>query len=195
MPIPTKELLLNLTKDTQHIIKTAQAEILPLSEHQRTWKSSTEKWSVAECLEHLNIYGRYYLPQIQQALQKNTDSSPKTNYSGGWLGNYFVNSMLPKEQAVANKMKTPKGYNPTNLPMKNQNYLQDFLDQQQQILQLLEEAQNVNLQKIKIPISLSKWLKIRLGDTFRFVIAHNQRHVLQAQNVIKIENFPKQPIA
>ncbi len=191
MPIPTATLLQNLTQDTQQILQTTQSIILPLSEHQRTWKPSPKKWGVAECLEHLNIYGRYYLPQIQSAIQKNSHTSPNENYAGGWLGNYFVNSMLPKEQTVVNKMNTPKDYNPVNLPMEHTNYLQDFLEQQQQILNLLEKAQQVNLKKIKIPISLSKWIKIRLGDTFRFVIAHNQRHLLQAQNVIQLDNFPK----
>ena len=46
--------------------------------------------------------------------------------------------------------------------------------------------------KTKTAISISKLMKLRLGDTFRFVTAHNERHLLQAENVLKdinIDNF------
>lgn len=28
------------------------------------------KWSAVQCLEHLNTYGRYYLPALDQAIKK-----------------------------------------------------------------------------------------------------------------------------
>jgi hypothetical protein len=48
------------------------------------------------------------------------------------------------------------------------------------MLSLLEQAKSVNLQKIKASITLSKFIKLRLGDVFRVVIYHNERHLEQA---------------
>lgn len=46
---------------------------------------------------------------------------------------------------------------------------------------LLELAKNADLVKVKTSISLTKLIKLRLGDTFRFLVNHIERHVLQAQ--------------
>jgi hypothetical protein len=55
------------------------------------------------------------------------------------------------------------------------------------MLKLLETASTKNLTKIKTAITLPL-LKFRLGDTFRFVIYHNERHIVQAQKVLKSLN-------
>ena len=43
--------------------------------------------------------------------------------------------------------------------------------------------QNINLGGNRIP-SLIPIIRFKLGDAFRFLIAHEQRHILQAKNVI-----------
>jgi hypothetical protein len=45
------------------------------------------------------------------------------------------------------------------------------------------KAQKVDLTKVKTAISLSKFIKLRLGDTLRFLVYHNERHILQAQGI------------
>ena len=57
-------------------------------------------------------------------------------------------------------------------------------DQQEKLLILLEEAKQVNLNSIRIPISIAKFIKLKLGDVFMFLIAHNIRHVKQAERII-----------
>ncbi|WP_317044615.1 DinB family protein [Chryseobacterium geocarposphaerae] len=58
------------------------------------------------------------------------------------------------------------------------------MKQQEQMLDLLKNAQNVDLNKTKTGISISSLIRLKLGDTFRFVIYHNQRHVQQAKRVL-----------
>jgi hypothetical protein len=63
----------------------------------------------------------------------------------------------------------------------NKSVLTTFLKQQQELLRLLEQAKTVDLTRTKTSISISSWIKLRLGDTFRVVIYHNQRHMEQAE--------------
>ena len=63
--------------------------------------------------------------------------------------------------------------------------IKEFLEGQDKLLRLLDMAKGKNLAKIHIPITLTKMIKLRLGDTFRFLIAHEQRHMIQARNTIK----------
>ena len=39
-----------------------------LPESKLNFKEDPEKWSILECIEHLNRYGDYYLPEIEKAV-------------------------------------------------------------------------------------------------------------------------------
>ena len=47
------------------------------------------KWSVAQILEHLNGYGRIYLPAIDKALSI-SPSKREAWFNSGFWGNYFT---------------------------------------------------------------------------------------------------------
>lgn len=134
-----------------------------------------------ECLEHLNLYGDFYLPEIEKVIN-NAKSKNEPIFKSGILGNYFAGSMLPK--AKLNKMKTFKDKNPLSSFLDN-NTIDRFINQQIKMLDLLNQARSVSLNKEKTPITLTKLIKLKLGDTFRFVINHNIRHIKQIQNNIK----------
>jgi uncharacterized damage-inducible protein DinB len=143
------------------------------------------KWSVAQVLEHLNSYGRYYLPELKKALQQNKPAVPY--FKSGWLGSYFTKLMQPKEGVVVNKMKSPKDHRPVNdLDIKP--VMDHFIQQQQELLDLLEAAKEKNINNIRVPISIARFIKMKVGDTFGFLIAHEQRHFVQIMNIIAALN-------
>jgi hypothetical protein len=151
--------------------------------HQLAEAPAVNQWSVAQILEHLNSYGRYYLPAIENALQK-TNTTPTPFFKPGWLGNYFTSLMLSgKNGIIGKKMQSPKNHVPST-DVNPHLAITAFLDQQQQLLCLLETAKTKNIGKIRVPISLSRFIKLKAGDTFRFLIAHEQRHFLQIKNVL-----------
>ena len=53
------------------------------------------------------------------------------------------------------------------------------------MMELLDRAKSANLAKIRIPITIYPWLKLKLGDTFRFSVNHNERHVIQSMKVLE----------
>ncbi|MBZ0100328.1 MAG: DinB family protein [Taibaiella sp.] len=139
------------------------------------------KWSIAQVLEHLNGYNRFYLAAIEKAL--NNSAKPSRTYKAGWFGEYFTRLMQPKpDGTLAKKMSAPTAYNfgPELDPAK---VISEFRNGQQQLLVLLDRARTADLGCIKVPISISKLIKLKLGDVFRFLIAHQQRHFLQIDRV------------
>ncbi|GJQ05611.1 hypothetical protein [Capnocytophaga canimorsus] len=38
--------------------------------------------------------------------------------------------------------------------------------------------------QLKTKISISRFLRLRLGDTLQFVVYHNQRHMEQVQDIL-----------
>jgi hypothetical protein len=140
------------------------------------------KWSVVQVLEHLNSYGRFYIPAIEKSLQ--SDKPCKERFTPGWLGNYFTKIMKPGiDGKIGNKMNAPKNHRPSaDLDIKP--VMDNFLNQQQQLLELLESAKLKDINAIKTPISISRFIKLKVGDTFRFFVAHEQRHFLQIANAV-----------
>lgn len=140
------------------------------------------RWSVAQVIEHLNTYGRYYLPLLEKAVKK----APVRNggkFKSGWLGDYFTKSMLPKEGVVANPMKAFKNYRPVP-DIDSKKVLDEFIEQEQTLLKLLAESRKADIGAVRIPISISPMIRLKLGDIFRFMIAHHQRHFVQVENTL-----------
>ncbi len=143
--------------------------------------TDTGGWSVIQNLEHLNLYYDYYNPAIKKSLKRTTSEGSSLTFSSGWLGNYFTNSMDYRKEG---KIKAFKDYIP-EVDLNSDAVITKFLSNQEEMLRLLEEAKDYNLTKIKTAISLTKWIKMRLGDVFQFVIMHNERHIVQAQSIVK----------
>lgn len=181
MKISVAKLLSELTlMSTRHLAQARRWQKLSLE--QLNQQPHPGAWSALECLEHLNLYGDYYLPAMQQRMDQHR-LPPRHNFRSGLLGNYFANSMLPK--AKLNKMKTFQDKNPAGSQL-DAGALERFIQQQERLLQILEQARNTDIGRIKIPITLSKWIRLKLGDTLRFVIYHNERHIQQAQRALQV---------
>ena len=142
------------------------------------------KWSVAQVLEHLNIYARYYITAIEQKLHLN-QSGANLVFTPGWLGNYFTQLMKPAaDNSLRSKMKAPSNAVPSAQPSA-QAMLNEFITHQHHLLNLLQIARTANLDYIRVATTLSKLITLKLGDTFRFFIAHEQRHFLQIENTLR----------
>jgi len=184
------ELIDNLISNTNQLIQQVENDLLPLPHDALTYKPTTDTWSILECIAHINIANKHYHDQIELKL-RDQQTTPKENFSGGALGNYFTKMMKPKEDnTIPGKMKTMRKFYPViSLQSNNQNTVIDaFLKDQHKLLGFLEKARSVNLAKIKIKSALGGWLMFKLGDALRFMIAHTERHILQATNVLKQYN-------
>lgn len=179
----SEDLINQLEVDVRQIIAAAehlkQADPVKLS-----YCIEKGSWSVAQVLEHLNMFNRYYLPVIEKSLVHITKDTNAWFIPGFW-GNYFTSMMMPKNvYEIKNKMKTFKSYVPEK-SVNVESVLNEFFQHQQKLLHLLEISRRRNLSSIHIPLSVSKLLRLKLGDTFRFLIAHEQRHMIQARNAVK----------
>jgi len=174
------QLLAELDTSVNEIIKVAETDFATYSSRELNWKPTPEKWSVLECLEHLNIYSRYYNPAMAKAIQEKSNLVFVDDFKSGWLGDFSVKSVHPDN---TKKQKTLKRLDPTQSELP-ETVLEDFIKHQQQLREIISKSASVNLNKIKIPAEVAKLMKLRLGDCLRFVVVHEQRHILQAKNVL-----------
>lgn len=162
------------------------AELQKLSAEQLNRQPGPDRWSIAQVVEHLNSYHRYYLPAMKKALQKaERYPAPKT-FRSGWLGNYFTRLMQPgADGTIANKMQAPKGYRPGDA-LQAHKVLEEFLAHQHELLLQLKAARTADIGKARVPISISPFIRLKLGDTIRFNIAHIQRHFVQIEKTFAV---------
>ncbi len=154
-----------------------------LEHYQLKCRPEPTVWNIYECLEHLNLYGDHYLKEIEKELNNSKRSANNVNFEGSILGNYFVKIIRPVEGGIK-KMKTAKTMNPVGADLGPET-VDRFIDQQQKLLELLDRSRFYDLKRIRIRTTLSKFLSLNLGDTLRFVVYHNERHLIQAGDLLR----------
>lgn len=90
--------------------------------------------------------------------------------------------MLPRERLT--KMKTFKDKDPLGSEL-DKSVIDGFCEQQLQTMDLITSAANVSLNRTRVPMSISRLIKLKLGDAFRVLIYHNQRHLEQVLRIIE----------
>lgn len=165
----------------EELSQTVRAEIAQVEQLRNATSPDTTAdagWTAAQHLFHLNFYASFYTAAMEACLDQ-AKSSPKESFRSGWLGNYFTEIIGPAEgdAPVKVKMKSPaNAVPPANDTLDAAAELETFLAFQNRLLYLLQRAQQVNLGAHRVPTSLSNFIRLKLGDTFRFVIAHQERH-------------------
>lgn len=178
----TEPMLQALERDVQEAIRQVEQNFKPLTPQQLQWVPEPGKWSINDCLEHLNIYSRYYQPRIRKQLQQG-GSQPKPTFKAGYFGEMMMVMKPLPDGTIRKPMSTLGSYNPAKQTQKNERALQEFLGHLHDLLDLLKKAPTVNLERHRITSTLGPILRFKLGDTYRFHIAHIQRHLLQASRV------------
>lgn len=183
-----KELLEQLTNNTLQIIDTVKAEFMSLDTSSLKWKPSKKEWSILECLDHMNIAVEHYLEEVDRKLQSNNETIPEDDagYVSGRMGNYFVKSMTPTATGeIKSKMRTFKRFEQFDISENDPNKtISKFLDYQGRLIELIKRSKSADLGRVRVKSAIGGWLMFKLGDALRFVVGHNQRHIIQAQNVL-----------
>lgn len=189
----SKVLLEHLHQQTERQITKAVREWQNSQPFLLLAKPAANSWSAAECLEHLNIYGRYYLSAIEKEIgrAKLKNSQPASQFSSGWLGNYFTNLMQPSPNGhLKMKMKAvSSAIPPADLDARK--VVAEFIDQMEKLQLLMRMAESVNINNVRVPISIAKFIRLKLGDVFSFLIAHIDRHMMQAERAYQQAGHPQ----
>lgn len=185
----TQETLQALQNDIDEILHIVDKEFVHLSDAQLMWKPAPEKWSIAECLLHLNLVNGYYIKKIESKIEEleTTKLKKKDSFSLSFNGKIFVNYILDPQAKY--KFKAPKQVKPKKdidvIRVKTR-----FIDLLKTARNQMDKADKFDLDKIKINSPFTNLLKFRLGDVFIITVRHSRRHINQALRVKESEGFP-----
>jgi uncharacterized damage-inducible protein DinB len=179
MKIKSNVLLDQLSQVTESHIRKAIDDYQNMLDEQLLQPAEDGGWSIAQCLDHLNGYGMFYFPLMQNGMEQRVTANP--DYNSTWLGDQFTKSLHPDTGKM--KMKAFKAHRPPR-ELNAKAVVAEFIRQQEDLLAMMKLARQRDLTSIKIPTSISRWIRMNLGDTFRFIVAHNERHMRQAGRIL-----------
>lgn len=175
-------------RQLEAINEDARDLIADLSETQFNWTPAPGQWSIGECLDHLNVTNRELIKPLHEAI-KDAHARGRTfqgPFRHGWLVNKFVRSMEPP---VKRKFKAPAIFRPRP-QMSLIEVSREFFAVQDEVLQLIEEANGIHLARVKIASPVSRFLKYSVGQAFDLIATHERRHLWQAREVKAQRSFP-----
>lgn len=172
----------------ERLAAEADALVAPLTDEQFHWQPSEGAWSIAQCIEHLNVTARMYLPSldegIAEAIRRGLYAVGPFTYN--WIGRFVVRSMEPPARV---KMKTPEPFVPTEKRPRH-DIMAAFRAYQVQFIDRLRQANGLDLARARVKSPASRWLRLPLGSGFALILAHERRHLWQARQVAQARGFP-----
>ena len=168
----------------------AKGLVAGLSEEQFHWSPVASRWSIAQCLVHLVIVGRIYLPILDETIEQGRadDLTARGPYHYGFIERWFVNSTEPPPSI---RLRTPAAARPPDDHPIEQVVAQ-FRAVQEELRQRIRAANGLDLARVKVTSPFVRALKMGLGSCFLFLAAHERRHLWQAWQVRRDARFPKE---
>jgi len=160
-----------------------------LSAPQLNWKPAADRWSVAQCFDHLLTANGAYFPIFDQVLSGKNKRTIWTSlpWLPGLWGKMLIKSVSPES---ARKLKAPKIFQPSTSSV-DASVVRRFIDQQQQVIEYMKAMEGLDLEKTIIPSPVTGLIAYSVMDAYRIVVAHERRHLLQARRVTEAEGFPQ----
>ena len=132
-------------------------------------------WSPAQVVEHMVLTNRLYLRLIETALQNAERAAIDHPIHFSFFGKILSKAAGPGGNAPA-----PKELHPRTAVISTA-ILEEWEQQQTQLLSLMDQAAGVNLARIRVQNPLLRIIPMNLADCFEILTVHTERHVKQIQ--------------
>ena len=173
----------------EELANEADAMTGALTDDQFNWRPPSGGWTVAQCIDHLNVTAREYLPKLDEGI---ADAIRCGLYGEGpfhytVLGRLFVWSQQPTTKL---KYKAAKAFEPSP-GRRRQETLAAFRAYQVQLVDRLRQANGLDLARARVSSPVMNLLRMPLGSGFALMVAHERRHLQQARSVLAHPAFPR----
>ena len=145
-------------------------------------KPSAERWSIAECLEHLRITDGGYLGFAERLQRGERIAGALGRVTG--LGRLFANLLLGSlTPTPVRRYKAPAPWQPSTSSTSG-DAVARFLADQDRLLEAIRAARHLKSERLMVHSPAARWMCYTWADALRIVIAHQRRHVNQALAVL-----------
>jgi hypothetical protein len=187
--LESTNLLQTIVGETEKNSDAARQLVSGLSEAQLNWKPAPDKWSIAQCLDHLavtcNKFDAYFTAALAHGRKKwpvSTVPGYRPSLMGGWL----VKQVDPE---AGRNLPAPKLFRPSDSSSIHA-ALESFLEQQERFIKFVRETAGIDYNKTRLRSPVTPLMRYSLADAFVITVVHGQRHLAQARRVREMSDFP-----
>lgn len=173
-----------ISQDVNDCRRRAEQLVNGLSLEQLALRPDPVKWSIAECLTHLNVTARV----VQKILKKSVaDANARSNGAKRHPGPFPLGArgrMLVwiAEPPPKFRIPAPKSIAPPRAIGDPAQVLPEFMRAQDEWEHLMKEAEGLDLSRITLGNLLSPF-RCQMSGGMVWMMAHQRRHLWQAENV------------
>ena len=162
--------------------RQAHALIAELDEERFNWRPDERSWSVAQCLDHLNVGNRFYLEAMRRAVEeaKGKNVSRRGPIRPGVFERWFIRTMAPPPRR---RLPAPSKIVPAARKSRAE-VGDEWTHLQARLRELLQEAAPLDLNRTRFVNPFLPLVRFTVGTGFLVMEAHERRHLLQARNVV-----------
>jgi hypothetical protein len=146
-----------------------------------TKRPKAESWSVAECLAHLNLSVDPYFAIWKETLAR-APHADRDNYKLDFWGRVLAWTLEPPPKF---RFPAPRDFRPINVEQPHL-VVPEFLKRQQAVLQILDDARGLAIDKVKIVSPFDHRVRYSIWSSFVLTASHERRHLWQAERAAGI---------
>jgi len=162
----------------QHQLTTAQLN----------WKPRRDAWSVGECLEHLCLSNEVYVPSIRAALTA-APTGPVEEITTGWFGRWFIRTYI-EPSTQRSRAKAPAKITPVASHITAAIVFR-FIASNARVREAIALAQGHDVNRVRFRNPFIPAIRFTVGTGLQILTRHNHRHLLQADRVTRLAEFPR----
>ena len=170
-------------------LESAQSRLRRLADKisDKDWKKrpGPDRWSAAECVDHLNLPSKAYVPLLRDAVSRARKSSkpPRKHYRRdplGWLFSMMIGPIRGLGKLHMPRVKTSPPFVPKPGRSKSE-ILSDFVRLQAELSALIRSGDGLPLDDVKIVSPFGGRMKYSAYSALIIVARHQNRHIDQAE--------------
>ena len=179
----------NAIADLKQNAAEVKAAFSGLNVDQLNWKPAEKSWSVAQCLDHLIVTHRLFVPLFEKLSTGEFKPTiwQKVSPFSGFCGRFLIKGLDPKN--LKPMKTTPLAY--PSASKIDTGIVDRFVAHQHEMIAALEKLPADIDTAMIITSPLMRVVTYSLGDALTFMPMHCTRHFLQAKRVTEAAGFPK----
>jgi DinB family protein len=169
-----------VSEQLEQITQTVKREFGSLRVAEQNLKPADDKWSIAQCLDHLIVSNETYVPAFHALLNGSYRQTfwQTINPFTGFIGKKGLAFL----KAGKTKLKAPAIFKPSERVSKD-NVVDRFVVHQEKMKSLFDKMESGGFQDKIISSPVANVLTLKIGDVMNIIVEHELRHVKQALNV------------
>lgn len=171
-----------IVEDLEAAKRRLDALVAAVPEEKWAQRADPARWSVAECIAHLNLTSQAYIPILREALDKcqAIPGPPPTRYRLDFAGWMIWRAVGPVHGF--GRMRTPAPFVPQG-DLSPPAIVAEFTRLQKELIKCVAAADGLALGKTRVVSPFNRRFRYNVFSALSILPRHQHRHLQQAEQV------------